>query len=1174
MEPCGFDCVNCGGLVKARNVVKTFALISLLVFSFSLQCQQNSSGTAAVNSSGQVVVSTYDSSGKLISTVDETGRFSRPGAPSVASVPAPTTTVKSKGNPQPLTAATIHVPSDQPTIQAAINAANDGDTVLVSDGTYTENINFNGKAILLTSVNGPATTIIDGGAVDSVVTFRTNEGSGSVINGFTITNGFSNFGKTNFGDGGGVFIANASPVVRNNVITKNQACEGLGIFVNGGAPLIQGNTISSNSAAGCSGGIGGGGIAVLAQSAPQIIGNVITNNNMTVSGLNGGGLSLFAAGSPVIQNNIISNNVQFGIAMVNGSTPHIVQNLIVNNLGGGLTTSAGGTGAVYLNNTFADNVGQSSFISDFGLASAIGGSFPSDAVIQNNLAIAVAGQPAIYCSAPLPSAFVANDVFSIGGGSAYDPTCTSQTGIQGNISSDPLFVDNAVANYHLQPGSPAIDTGNNTVSIGLPATDLDGNPRVVNTTVDMGAFEFQSTTTTRYNTMSLTFASQLVGTTSPAQSITITNTGATALQITAFNPGGLVDFLENDNCHTGSGILAGQTCTINVSFAPSTRGLRSGTLTVISNDAASPTTLSFSGTGIAPVPGVLPTSLTFSSQLVGTTSAAQTATLSNTGDAPLPIFTILATGDFAASNNCGSSLAAGSNCMISVTFTPTLRGTRTGMVNITSTGGQPPVATVGLQGNGIGPAASLSGGLTFTGQLVGTTSASQTISLSSVGETALAISTISASGDFGETNNCPASLPNGQSCGIQVTFTPTARGTRSGNVTVTDNSTTSPEQASLSGTGTAPVVSLSRTSLAFGNQVLDVPVTSTVTLSNVGDAALSVSSITAGGDFTATNNCGTSVASQGHCTVTVAFQPTALGARLGTLTLMDSGLDSPQTVALSGTGVQIGFLPTTLTFGTQVVGTTSATQAVTVTNLAASPLSLTGINASSGFTESNNCGTSLAASASCTITVAFAPAASGPINGLVTVSYGGTQSTVTLTGNAVDFTLGAQSGGSTTATVSAGSTATYNLSVAGTSGFNGSVSLACSGAPQASTCTVNPTSVNLNGTMPASFTVSVATTSRASLAPALRRPPGQWLFWMCVWTITAIVAMYTFKSKRLRWATVVTGLTLLLLTAGCGGGGSSMPPAPTGTPAGTSTITVTATSGSTSRTLNLTLTVN
>src|SRR5262249_10887249 len=156
---------------------------------------------------------------------------------------------------------------------------------------------------------------------------------------------------------------------------------------------------------------------------------------------------------------------------------------------------------------------------------------------------------------------------------------------------------------------------------------LDGNTRVVNTTVDIGAFEFQGSTTTTYSSTSLTFASQLVGSTSPAQSVTISNTGSTALQITPFSLSG--DFAETDTCHTSSGIAAGQGCSISITFKPTARGVRNGALTVTSNDAASPTTITLSGTGIAPVVNLSFTSLTFSDQLLGTTSSAQQVTLSN-----------------------------------------------------------------------------------------------------------------------------------------------------------------------------------------------------------------------------------------------------------------------------------------------------------------------------------------------------------------------------------------------------------------------------------------------------------------------------------------------------------------------------------------------------------------
>jgi serine protease len=141
--------------------------------------------------------------------------------------------------------ATIHVPGDQPTIQAGINAASNGDTVLVAPGTYVENINFNGKAITVTSSGGPTTTIIDGGQVASVVTIASGEGPSSVLSGFTIRNGTTTFNSQY--EGGGVYIRGSSPEIIGNVIVDNTGCVGIGIGITSGSPLIEANTISHNA---------------------------------------------------------------------------------------------------------------------------------------------------------------------------------------------------------------------------------------------------------------------------------------------------------------------------------------------------------------------------------------------------------------------------------------------------------------------------------------------------------------------------------------------------------------------------------------------------------------------------------------------------------------------------------------------------------------------------------------------------------------------------------------------------------------------------------------------------------------------------------------------------------------------------------------------------------------
>jgi hypothetical protein len=202
----------------------------------------------------------------------------------------------------------------------------------------------------------------------------------------------------------------------------------------------------------------------------------------------------------------------------------------------------------------------------------------------------------------------------------------------------------------------------------------------------------------------------------------------------------------------------------------------------------------------------------------------------------------------------------------------------------------------------------------------------------------------------------------------------------------------------------APCPVLAPSPLTFSSEVLQVPVTSTVQITNGGDAAMNVNSIAASGDFTETDNCGSSVGARGSCTVAVKFKPTAVGLRTGTLTVNDSATGSPHTVSLSGTGVQLGLTQSSLAFAKQLVNTTSTAQSVTVTNTGSTNLTISGVNASAGYDEDDNCGT-LAPNGTCTVNISFVPSTSGPENGTVTVSYGGTSSVINTTGTGVNLGL-------------------------------------------------------------------------------------------------------------------------------------------------------------------------
>jgi hypothetical protein len=200
--------------------------------------------------------------------------------------------------------------------------------------------------------------------------------------------------------------------------------------------------------------------------------------------------------------------------------------------------------------------------------------------------------------------------------------------------------------------------------------------------------------------------------------------------------------------------------------------------------------------------------------------------------------------------------------------------------------------------------------------VVGNESGAQPGTLTNTGGSELAISNMAISGtnatDFGRSGTCASSLGAGMSCTVNVTFTPTALGQRSAAITITNDGVGSPQVLSLNGLGAepGPNATLSPTSLSFGNE--DVGTTSpaqSVKVSNYGAMTLDIAAIAASTDFGETNTCAATLASGDSCTVNVTFTPGSSGDLNGTLSLTDSAADSPQTVALSGTGVSLTCIP-------------------------------------------------------------------------------------------------------------------------------------------------------------------------------------------------------------------------------------------------------------------------
>ena len=535
-------------------------------------------------------------------------------------------------------ASTLNVPSNAyPSIQSAITAAANGDTIVVAPGTYYEHLDFLGKAVTLESSGGPGVTTIDGSSSGTVVTFAHGEGAGSELKGFTITHG--------------------------------SACAGAGIEVYFASPVIEGDVVTNNQANACSDGQGGG-VNLQGAGSAQLIGNTISSNGAWW----GGGVALFAAGTPLLENNVITGNSAAsqggGYYAVNQSDARVLQNLITANsspTGAGVyyLTPSGTAGPTFTNDTIAANNGTGVYATGFDAQSRF----------FNTIISAPSGDSAVVCDPTYQGQVPGFDHSDAS--PAFGSGCTL---LGGDITADPALD----STFHLTATSPAIDTGNNAAPL-LPATDLDGKPRVINGTVDMGVYE--SGTPAPIASLSpatVNYGSVLGGSTATAQ-LTLSNTGSAAMTVSADSVSGSNYFSRAADTCLGQTVNAGSGCTLTVSFYAGAPGTFTGTLSV--TDTAGTQTASLSATGSMGRPSFSPASLSFGSVKVGKGGGTQTITVKNVGNVVLRVFTVSLQGanpgDFKLiSTSCSNAaLAVGGSCTISVQFKPTAVGTRTAVVN-------------------------------------------------------------------------------------------------------------------------------------------------------------------------------------------------------------------------------------------------------------------------------------------------------------------------------------------------------------------------------------------------------------------------------------------------------------------------------------------------------------
>jgi hypothetical protein len=303
-------------------------------------------------------------------------------------------------------------------------------------------------------------------------------------------------------------------------------------------------------------------------------------------------------------------------------------------------------------------------------------------------------------------------------------------------------------------------------------------------------------------------------------------------------------------------------------------------------------------------------SLVFPSQTVNSTSSALSLTFTNTGNNNVSISGIAISGDFAQTDNCGTTLTVGASCTVKVTFTPTAVGTRSGTLSVTDNvvGGSQQVAISGTGVSAPTVAAAVSvtpTSCTFGSQVLNSSSLPSTITLSNTGNSSLTLMGVSVSGDFAQTNNCGTTLAAGASCAVNVTFTPTSVGSRSGTLSFSDNGPQSPQIASLTGTGvTAGKLVDSPTSVSFGTVTVGQNSSQAVTITNTGGEYATVTAVSTSGAGIGLSGISTplTLAPNQSATFNVTFDPSSSGSVSGNVYLTNAPPTPSVTIPVSGTG--------------------------------------------------------------------------------------------------------------------------------------------------------------------------------------------------------------------------------------------------------------------------------
>lgn len=527
--------------------------------------------------------------------------------------------------------------------------------------------------------------------------------------------------------------------------------------------------------------------------------------------------------------------------------------------------------------------------------------------------VALTGRGTAQAPTVSPSSLAFGNV-PVGGSASLPVTVTNNAQVSISISASL-----ATSGFSVSPACPAklapsasctmtvtFTPGTATAySATLQVGSAETTPGIVNVPIT-GAGVSSGAPVAAFTATSLTFGRQAVGTTSPPQSVTLTNNGTAPLRITAIA-------ISGDFGYTGCGfpltLAPGASCAFAITFSPIANGTRSGAIQVTDDAAGSPHAITLAGVGAnGPQPGIAvrPSALDFGDVRIGG-SRSDVVTITSNGTAPLAIASISIGGaGFTQANTCPASLPVGGTCDVTATFVPAATGPYSATLTVASNG-DPASFNVSLAGNGVPiPPAVLSVDrfLDF-GQHVVNTTTRLTLDLRNTGEQALNVTSLDLRGAaFALEGACSGIAPGGI-CTVTVAFTPVSVATFTGSITIASNDPRGLVRVDVLGQGLAvpkPELELSVSGIGFSNQLATTTGRQRLTIRSAGTAPLHIRGVSAASPFDAASGCPGTLAVGAVCDVEVTFTPPVPGTFIGRLTIDSDGAGGAASVSLTGTG--------------------------------------------------------------------------------------------------------------------------------------------------------------------------------------------------------------------------------------------------------------------------------